>query len=192
MSRPQIGISACLTGEPVRYDGGARLREKILAYFAERVEWLPVCPEVEAGMGVPRETIELAAAPDGLRLLGTQSRKDRTAAMQAWAAKRLQELEGVSGFILKARSPSCGLRGVPVRNRAAPSNGMFAAALVARFASLPVAEDEDLDSPEALDAFERQVSEYARRRERSRLRPGADGTGGRIRTADLRVMSPSL
>lgn len=164
MSRPRIGISACLTGEPVRYDGSGRRRDGILAYFADRVEWTPVCPEVEAGMGVPRETVALEAAPDGLRLLATESRKDHTAAMQAWAAKRLEELDGISGFILKARSPSCGLRGVPVGNRAAPASGMFAAALAARFASLPIVQDEDLDSIKALGAFERQVRDYARRR----------------------------
>ncbi len=180
MSRPRIGISACLLGEPVRYDGSGRRRGRILEYFAERVEWSPVCPEVETGMGVPRETVELAAAPDGLRLLGTQSGKDHTAAMRAWSAKRLEELDGIGGFILKARSPSCGLRGVPVRNRGEPASGMFAAALAARFASLPVVEDEDLDSAEALGAFERQVRDYARRQERGRADIAALGTGGRI------------
>ena len=180
MSRPRIGISACLIGEPVRYDGAGRRCGRILEYFAGRVEWTPVCPEVEAGMGVPRETIELAAAPDGLRLLATESRKDHTAAMREWAAKRLEELDGISGFVLKARSPSCGLRGVPVRNRAAPASGMFAAALAARFASLPVVQDDDLDSAAALGTFERQVRDYARRKERSRLSAGASGTGGRI------------
>ncbi len=127
-------------------------------------------------MGAPRETIELVAAPDGLRLLGTESRKDHTAAMQEWSAKRLEELDGISGCILKARSPSCGLRGVPVSNCNKPLSGMFAAALVARFASLPVVQNEDLDSAEALGAFERQVKDYARHKERSRV----SGTGGRI------------
>ncbi len=182
MSRPRIGISACLLGEPVRYDGSDRRRGRILEYFAGRVEWTPLCPEVETGMGVPRETVELVlpieSAAAGLRLLGTESRKDHTAAMREWAAKRLRELDGIGGCILKARSPSCGLRGVPARNGEEPASGMFAAALTARFADLPVVEDEDLDSIEALDEFEHRVGEYARRKKSGRS--GAVGTGGRI------------
>ncbi len=148
-------------GEEVRYDGSHRRQDHILDYFADRVEWVPVCPEVEAGMSVPRETIELVSAPDGLQLLGTGSEKNHTKAMRAWSAIRLEELEGISGYVLKARSPSCGLRDVSVEGLDDPASGMFASALTDHFPNLPIVGDEELAVPLSLAELERKVRAYA-------------------------------
>ncbi len=148
-------------GEEVRYDGSHRRQDHILEYFADRVEWVPVCPEVEAGMGVPRETIELVSTLDGLQLLGTNSAKNHTKVMRAWSAKRLEELEGISGYVLKARSPSCGLRDVSVKGLDNLKSGMFASALMVHFPNLPIVGDEELAAPQSLADFELKVRAYA-------------------------------
>ena len=148
-------------GEEVSYDGAHRRQDQLLKYFADRVEWVPVCPEVEVGMGVPRETIELVATPDGLQLVGTESARNHTQEMRVWAAQRLEELEGISGYVLKARSPSCGLRDVPVRNLDEPVSGVFTSSLLERFPDMPVVEDEEIADAQSLAAFEQSVRAYA-------------------------------
>lgn len=116
----------------------------MLAELSAIVEWVPVCPELEVGMGVPREPIQLVAGASGaVRLEGVHSQSDWTARMQSWASRRIDELRRLrlSGFVLKARSPSCGVRDVPVRG-ADDGSGMFAQALVTAMPDLPV-EDEN-------------------------------------------------
>ncbi len=171
--KPRVGISRCLLGDDVRYDGTNKRSGVVLA-LGEQVEWVSVCPEVEVGMGVPRESIHLAARPDGVSsaqervvLLGVQSAADWTARMQQWASARVAALaaERISGFVLKARSPSCGPSGVLVHHADGPATptgrGLFAEALAVALPGLPLIDEESLEDPHACDDFMQQVREFA-------------------------------
>jgi len=171
--KPRVGISRCLLGEDVRYDGTNKLNKAVVE-LTPLVEWVPVCPEVEVGMGVPREPIELVRHADGVRsaaefarLKGVQSKEDWTERMDRWAGSRLADLAavGISGFVLKARSPSCGPRGVLVHddrgNATSTGRGLFAEALSAAMPGLPMIDEEGLDDPEARERFVQKVRAFA-------------------------------
>jgi len=163
--RPRVGISRCLLGDQVRYDGGHKYEPSLIERLAAHVEWVPVCPELEVGMGVPREPIQLRTAGDGsrVRLVGVESGADWTDRMQAWASEKIAALEalGLSGFVLKSRSPSCGPQAVPVANGES-SPGMFAQALMAAMPGLPVEDEERLRDSEARASFMARVTGYRR------------------------------
>ncbi len=178
MDRPRIGISRCLLGDEVRYDGGHKRDAFLLETLGRDVDWVAVCPEVEIGMGTPREPIQLIASADGLpsgnhrvRLLGVTSGRDWTQAMSSWSRDRLRELAaaGISGYVLKSGSPSCGMDGVrvcagdgvndvPVRT----GRGLFAQALIDMMPDLPVEDDERLHDPRVRAAFVGRVFDYHR------------------------------
>lgn len=172
MNRPRIGISRCLLGDEVRYDGGHKRDAYLVDTLGRDVEWIAVCPEVEMGMTTPREPIHLVAAADGLvsgehrvRLRGVNSSRDWTHAIGTWRRDRLRELaaEGLSGYVLKSDSPSCGLDGVPIHTGGGPARtgrGLFAQALIDAMPGLPVEDDERLHDPELRAAFIRRVFEY--------------------------------
>lgn len=168
----RIGVSACLLGEPVRFDGGHRRDRFVTDTLARFVTFVPVCPEMELGLGAPRETLRLVAAADGgpPRLVAPGSGADHTAAMTAYAAARVAALEGLglSGYLLKKDSPSCGLERVRVYEaNGMPSRGgvgVFAAALVAGAPLLPVEEDGRLHDPRLRENFFERVFAYARLR----------------------------
>jgi uncharacterized protein YbbK (DUF523 family) len=165
--RPRVGISRCLLGDEVRYDGRHKHEASLVDDLSARVELIPVCPEVEVGMGVPREPIQLVAnTGDGhLRVVGVETGADWTDRMEAWAAERIAALRALqlSGFVLKARSPSCGPRDVPVRDGPA-SAGTFARALMTALPALPVEDEERLRDPPARAAFLERVAAYHGRR----------------------------
>ena len=166
----RIGISSCLLGQEVRFDGGHKRDAFLVDLFGRYVEWVPVCPELEMGLGVPREPIHLVAAGQGggVRLVGVKSGADHTVAMRKYAHRRLDKLDALDlcGYILKKDSPSCGLmrvkvwnrKGMPTRN----GQGLFAAALVARFPRLPVEEEGRLSDPRLRENFIERVFAYAR------------------------------
>jgi uncharacterized protein YbgA (DUF1722 family)/uncharacterized protein YbbK (DUF523 family) len=145
--RIPLGISSCLLGNNVRYDRGHKLDRYLRDVLGRFVRWVPVCPEVECGLGVPRESMRLVGDPAAPRLLTVRSGVDLTARMEAWARKRAAELdaEDLRGFVFKASSPSSGLRGVKVYDeKGNPSRrgvGIFARAFTERFPLVPV-EDE--------------------------------------------------
>lgn len=185
MARPRVGISRCLLGDLVRYDGGHKRAPWLLDASDFDVEWIAVCPEVEVGMGVPREPIRLVMADTGaavgletVRLRGVESRADWTERMMAWARPRIAELEalGLSGFVLKARSPSCGPDSVPVHHEDGrhfetnpqTSPGMFARILRVALSDLPISDDEQLQEPHARLAFRERVAAYQERLARGR------------------------
>ena len=118
MDKIRLGVSACLLGEPVRYDGQHKHDRYITDTLGRYFEFVGVCPEVECGLGVPRETMRLVGDPDNPRLLTTRTAVDRTDLMQSWAAKRVRELEkeALGGYIFKSRSPSSGMENVKVYN----------------------------------------------------------------------------
>jgi len=163
--RIRVGISACLLGREVRYDGGHKRDRSILATLGRRFELVPVCPEVEIGLGVPREPLRLEGKGDAPRLVFRSSRLDVTRRMNGWARRRVRELgtADLRGFVLKSRSPSCGLARVPLHRAGrggAPSlrgRGLFASALVERFPSLPVVEELQLHDRAARQDFVRRV-----------------------------------
>src|SRR5581483_6464958 len=114
--RVRIGISSCLLGEAVRYDGGHKRDAFLTDVFGKYVEWVSVCPEFELGLGVPRESLRLLDGTGGVRLVAPASGADHTQAMNGYAQKRLGELEkqNLCGFVLKRGSPSCGMERVRV------------------------------------------------------------------------------
>src|SRR2546427_3898035 len=167
MAPLRLGISACLLGHEVRYDGGHK-RDPFLAETLGRfVEWVPVCPEVELGLGVPREPIRLegdAAAP---RLVAAKSRRDLTRAMTRLARARAAELARLDlvGYVFKKDSPSCGMEGVRVHGGGRPrrrGTGLFARALLERLPLLPVEEEGRLRDGALRARFIERVLAYAR------------------------------
>lgn len=157
----RIGVSACLLGEKVRYDGGDK-RNPYIADILDRVFTLvPVCPEVGCGLPVPREAMRLEGEPAQPRLVTIEGHLDLTERMLAWCRLKVKELEGeaLSGFILKSRSPSCGLFRVAVISPEGMENGrgLFAAALTEHFPHLPVEEEGRLGDMRLRENFIERV-----------------------------------
>jgi uncharacterized protein YbbK (DUF523 family) len=115
-SRVRIGISSCLLGEKVRFDGGHKKDEFLTSHFGRYVEWVPVCPEFEIGLGVPRESLRLVADGKDVRLVAPRSGLDHTERMNNWTKEQTRRLmdQGLCGYVLKRSSPSCGLERVKV------------------------------------------------------------------------------
>jgi uncharacterized protein YbbK (DUF523 family)/predicted RNA-binding protein with PUA-like domain len=168
--RPAVGVSACLLGQEVRYDGGHKRDRWISGELARRVRFVPVCPEMEIGLGTPRPPIRLEEGSLGVRLVEPSSGRDLTATMRRFAEGRARALRemGIAGFVLKARSPSCGIDDVEVRPRGGGAarrgeRGRFADALLRILPGLPVADEERLRDPRARRAFLGRVLDYDRR-----------------------------
>ena len=167
----RIGISACLLGETVRFDGGHKRDAFLTDTFGRFVEWVPVCPEVEAGFGTPRESMRLVLDGDDTRLVTVRSGRDVTAPLDRAVARRVRALaeSDLCGFVLKKDSPSCGLERVKVYDRHGvgerSGRGRFAAALVARFPTLPIEEEGRLSDPKLRDNFVERVFAYRRLRD---------------------------
>jgi uncharacterized protein YbgA (DUF1722 family)/uncharacterized protein YbbK (DUF523 family) len=164
----RIGVSSCLLGNEVRFDGGHKRNEFLIDILGQFVEFVPVCPEVEIGMGTPRESIALYREGSDIRLLGNKSGADFTAKMKSYAERRTRALEreNLSGYVLKKDSPSCGMERVRVyAENGMPSRdgvGMFAAALLRRYPNLPVEEEGRLKDPKLRENFVERVFAYQR------------------------------
>jgi uncharacterized protein YbbK (DUF523 family) len=165
--KPRVAISSCLLGQPVRYDGGHKRDPFAAGPLARLVTLVPVCPEVELGMGVPREPVQLERTRRGVRMIGTRTRRDYTTAMTRFARSRVRALDALdlSGYVFKKNSPSCGPSGVPVHGpgRAARGRGLFAAALRERMPGLPVVDESALADPAGRKRFIERVFAYHRR-----------------------------
>ena len=169
--RPRLGISACLLGDQVRFDGGHKRDPFLAEILSPHVCWVRVCPEVEVGMGTPRETLRLERRDNGaIRMVTTRTGIDHTDAMSAWARRRLSglEREQLSGYILKTDSPSCGMERVKVFGASGipqpDGRGIFAEALLRRFPNLPVEEEGRLSDPRLRENFIERVFAYQRLR----------------------------
>jgi uncharacterized protein YbgA (DUF1722 family)/uncharacterized protein YbbK (DUF523 family) len=167
----RIGISSCLLGEMVRYDGGHQLDRYLRDTLGAWFEYVPVCPEVELGLPTPRETLRLVEGEGGARLVFSRSGEDITERMQAWARKRVLELEReqLCGFIFKAKSPSSGMERVKLYDRhgvpAKKGVGLFAEAFMAHFPELPVEEDGRMHDPHLRENFIESVFVFKRWRD---------------------------
>jgi len=161
--RLKIGISQCLLGSQVRYDGGHKANIYALEVLGPHFEWVPVCPEVEAGMGVPREPVTLRASGEGLRMTGAASGTDYTDAMNEAAIRKIEDLAeaDLSGYILKSGSPSCGLE-VQAEGSDETVKGLFAKALTDSFPAIPVIEETLLADAAARQLWVEQVFAYSR------------------------------
>lgn len=162
----RLGVSACLAGQLVRWDGGHKRDELVTGALSEHLELIPLCPEVELGLGVPRPPINLVDRGGRLALEGAGA--DHTEPMQKLARRRAAELieARVSGCVLKSRSPSCGLRDVPVirggERIEAGERGLFAATLAAEIAGLPLEDERGLADRQRRLSFFTRVFAWAR------------------------------
>ena len=167
----RVGISACLLGQEVRFDGGHKRDRYITDTLGKFFEWVPVCPEVEMGLGIPRETLRLVGESEEPRLVFFKTGGDITDGMKAWAKARLNALARLDllGYILKSDSPSCGMERVRIyRATGIPSKdgvGIFARALMARLPLLPVEEEGRLHDLPLCENFVERVFCYRRWRD---------------------------
>jgi len=174
----RLGVSACLLGREVRYDGGHKRDHFLTDTLGPFVEWVPVCPEVELGLGVPRHAIRLVGNAPAPRLVVEKTGEDLTARMQRYARARARELEVLElhGYVLKRGSPSCGLFRVRVYDRDGTVRGhgagAYARALTDHFPLLPVEEEGRLGDPALRENFIERVFAMARWRAFVAGRPG--------------------
>jgi len=164
----RLGISRCLLGEPVRYDGGHKRDQFLVDILGKHVEWVPVCPEVEAGFGTPREAMRLfddLAAPS---LITIRTGNDNTNVMRRYAKTRLQDLRSLnlSGYVFKKHSPSCGAQRVRVYSREGHGigngKGLFANAFQQMFPLIPIEEEDRLQDERLRENFIERVFGYLR------------------------------
>lgn len=167
----RLGVSECLLGHQVRYDGGHKWDRFLTDTLGQYVEYVPVCPEVECGLGIPREAMRLIGDPESPRLVTIRSGVDLTERMLAWARKRVAELEkeDLCGFIFKSDSPSSGMERVKVYNdQGMPEKrgvGIFARAFMDHFPLIPVEEEGRLHDPKLRENFIESIFSLKRWRE---------------------------
>jgi uncharacterized protein YbbK (DUF523 family) len=164
----RLGVSRCLLGEAVRFDGGHKRDNFLTEVLGRYVEWVPICPEVEAGLGTPREAMRLVGDSQHPRLVTIKSGADHTHAVKRMTANRLQELEelALSGYVFKKDSPSCGMQRVHIYNEQGMSGrngvGLFARAFIEQFTLIPVEEEGRLCDPTLRENFIERVFCYRR------------------------------
>ena len=167
----RLGISSCLLGENVRWNGGHKLDHFLRDTLGQYVEYVSVCPEVEAGFGIPRETLRLEGDVENPRLVKTKSGTDHTEQMRSWAQNRVKELEkeNLCGFVFKKDSPSSGLMRVKVYNeKGMPEKkgvGIFASEFTRHFPLIPAEEEGRLHDPRLRENFIEQIFSLKRWRE---------------------------
>jgi uncharacterized protein YbgA (DUF1722 family)/uncharacterized protein YbbK (DUF523 family) len=164
----KLGISSCLLGNNVRYDGGHKLEPYLRNTLGQFIEWVPVCPEAECGLPVPREAMDLVGDPDSPRLITRVTGIDHTSRMLQWTKKKLAALEreDLCGFVLKARSPSCGVHDTKLYFRpgrvASGRAGLFAEAVMGCFPFMPIEDEEELQDPGIRENFIERLFAYHR------------------------------
>ena len=164
----RLGVSRCLLGDEVRYDGGHKLDRFLVNTLGNYVEWVPICPEVEIGLPIPRESLRLVGDRDAPRLVALKSGNDHTERMQSWAQERLEQLVGLGlhGFVFKRDSPSSGLfrvrvydeNGMPRR----VGTGIFPREVMKRFPLLPIEEEGRLHDMHLRENFIDKIFAYHR------------------------------
>jgi uncharacterized protein YbbK (DUF523 family) len=162
---PRIAISSCLLGEKVRYDGNDKKIEIISLIPDDLVKFIPVCPEVATGMGIPRPPIQIIETASGLEARQVDDPgKNFTEALTCYGKKMAQELKDISGYIFKARSPSCGVQTTLVTRRDYTEyfdSGLYAKQILEHLPDLPVTDEEGVTTPEAIAAFLGRALDYS-------------------------------
>jgi len=182
MEKIRIGISSCLLGEKVRYNGGHKLDRFLCDTLGQFVDYVPVCPEVECGLPVPRESMHLEGDPEAPRLITTRTRRDLTGQMVTWAKHRVKELEQehLCGFIFKSRSPSSGMERVKIYDEnkipRKSGSGIFAGIFMNHFPLLPVEEEGRLHDAVLRENFIERIFIFRRWQQM---------TAGRLKRGDL-------
>jgi uncharacterized protein YbgA (DUF1722 family)/uncharacterized protein YbbK (DUF523 family) len=172
----RLGISSCLLGAKVRFDGGHKQDRYLSDVLGEWFRWVPVCPELEIGLGVPRPSIHLVQGEPHPRLVEPRSGEDLTERMESYSRARVEELgdRDLDGYILKRASPSCGMERVKVFGAggmpAKDGVGVFARILMERWPLLPVEEEGRLNDPQLRERFIEHV--FCRHRWRTLVRRG--------------------
>lgn len=164
--RPRIGISACLLGQPTRYDGGHKHQPTLCEALAAHLELVPLCPE--AALGIPRPPVRLVQTGNRVQALTLDIDTDVTEQLLAFPASRRSELDRLCGFVLKARSPSCGLGSTPHFTETGEphgtGDGLFAAFVRTHYPDVPLSDEENLQDEEKRQHFLAAVRETARQR----------------------------
>jgi len=158
INKPKIGVSRCLLGDAVRYDGHSKPCALVIDKLGEEFELIPICPEVEAGLSIPRPPVQLSDSIEHPRLIGRDDPSiDITELMQNYCQAKIPSLTELSGFIVKSRSPSCGLHSTPVFINGEciteTSSGVFSKELTTSYPNLPIIDETQLDSSITLDHF---------------------------------------
>ncbi|MDF1820790.1 MAG: DUF523 and DUF1722 domain-containing protein [Alcanivoracaceae bacterium] len=165
MGQISVGISACLTGREVRHDGGHKNSRYCMDVLAEHFDFQPFCPEMGAGLGVPRPAMHLMDDGNTIRLVNVRGEGDHTDAMHGWITENVPAMDGLRGFILMAKSPSCGMERVRVYNADGEvlhreGSGLFASALQQAWPLLPVEEEGRLNDDALRENFMERVFFY--------------------------------
>ena len=165
----RLGVSACLLGQEVRYDGKHARDSFVVEILAKHLTLVGVCPEDESGMGTPRETVRLVGDPAAPKMLGSNSAKNWTTPMNRWSARRARELgaDDLCGYIFKKNSPSCGVFRVKVYTEngklsSSPGRGLFAAEFARRYPLVPLEEEGRLHDPGLRENFLERIFAYRR------------------------------
>ena len=165
--RPLIGISSCLVGQKVRYDGTAKRNSWLVEQFGKHVDFRPICPETAIGMPTPRPPIRLVNSQDQTRVLGVQDPSiDVTEKLENFALETASELQKVSGYVFMSKSPSCGMERVKLYNASGHAEkkgvGAYARVLMASLPNLPCEEEGRLNDPMLRENFVNRVFVYRR------------------------------
>lgn len=157
MSKPLIGISACLLGHNVRYNGGNNFLPQLVAYLESRAELSPLCPETGAELGIPREPMSLHRRKEGYSLLGNESAADKTDPVTLWITAAIDDLgkQKLCGLIVKAKSPSCGLDSATLvdGDRITFGSGLFTEAVIEAYPIIPIVEETGLTNTLEIETF---------------------------------------
>ena len=170
MPKPVIAISSCILGQRVRYDGEIKSFADITQHLQTHFELMPVCPEVEIGLGVPRPAVQLTGNPLQPRMTGRDNPDiDVTTAMRAFCASKPIQLTKICGYVFKSKSPSCGIKNIPVFNNgkmiATNQRGLFAQCIIELWPELPVCDEDDLITAELRQQFIERVLAYKKTRD---------------------------
>jgi len=158
-----VGVSACLLGQRVRYDGATKSHDFVVDVLSHVFELEAICPEVEAGLGLPRPPVQLVLVEQEIKMIGVDNaRLDVTEAINKYSQSKIEMLGCLRGYIFKARSPSCGLMSPLLPSGQSP--GLFAKALMARWPGLPCVEEDALNSEHGQQVFVERVLAYAAQR----------------------------
>lgn len=171
MTKLNLGVSSCLLGNKVRYDGNHKLNHYIAETLSNFFKLVPVCPETECGLGIPRESMHLVRQDNSIHLVTTKSGKDLTSLFDNWLINKLSDLpnDNLCGFIFKTKSPSCGLIDTKILDSDSTSvnkgSGLFAKAFTLKFPLIPVIDDGRLHDPVRRENFLERVFIYSRWKE---------------------------